>query len=138
MATVRDPDLDRIEKEPMTRAARQEPDQAMATLKTIFYYLFYFIFFFFIFLPLLGGHLTLWPEFSRWWVILENVNPYAFGALGISLSIAYVIREDDPFDGFCTLFFTGFRSSAQHGVSSSPEAALQERPSAPPVWSAVT
>eukprot|EP01061_Rhynchopus_euleeides_P037927 TRINITY_DN65247_c0_g1_i1.p2 TRINITY_DN65247_c0_g1~~TRINITY_DN65247_c0_g1_i1.p2 ORF type:complete len:247 (+),score=74.85 TRINITY_DN65247_c0_g1_i1:46-786(+) len=91
MATVVDPDLDRIEVEPMTRAARQEPDQAMSTLQTIFYWIGYFVFFFFVFLPLLGGHLTIWPNWSQWWIILESVNPYAFGAVGISLSIAISI-----------------------------------------------
>eukprot|EP00754_Rhynchopus_humris_P045406 Rhum_TRINITY_DN486_c0_g2::Rhum_TRINITY_DN486_c0_g2_i1::g.1511::m.1511/K03661/ATPeV0B, ATP6F; V-type H+-transporting ATPase 21kDa proteolipid subunit len=91
MKTVVDPDLDRIETEPMTRAARQEPDQAMATLQTIFYYIGYALFIVLVLFPLLGGRLTIWTDWSQWWEVLAHANPAAFSGLGIAFSIGISI-----------------------------------------------
>eukprot|EP01064_Diplonema_japonicum_P000908 TRINITY_DN105_c1_g7_i1.p1 TRINITY_DN105_c1_g7~~TRINITY_DN105_c1_g7_i1.p1 ORF type:complete len:293 (+),score=58.70 TRINITY_DN105_c1_g7_i1:90-881(+) len=91
MSIVRDPDLDRIEVEPMTRAARQEPDMAMGMLMAIFGYLWKAVLVVFIFLPLVGGRLTLWTNWAQWWDVLANANPYSFATVGVSFSISISI-----------------------------------------------
>eukprot|EP01059_Diplonema_ambulator_P020558 TRINITY_DN34386_c0_g1_i1.p1 TRINITY_DN34386_c0_g1~~TRINITY_DN34386_c0_g1_i1.p1 ORF type:complete len:262 (+),score=49.72 TRINITY_DN34386_c0_g1_i1:50-835(+) len=91
MKTVRDPDLDRIEVEPMTRACRQEPDMAMGMLGGIFKWIWKVVFVLFVLLPLLGGRLTLWTNWSGWWDVMANANPYSFATIGVSFSIAISI-----------------------------------------------
>eukprot|EP01062_Namystynia_karyoxenos_P065284 TRINITY_DN5874_c0_g1_i1.p1 TRINITY_DN5874_c0_g1~~TRINITY_DN5874_c0_g1_i1.p1 ORF type:complete len:288 (+),score=121.04 TRINITY_DN5874_c0_g1_i1:110-865(+) len=91
MRIVRDPVLEQAEAEPMIKATRQAPDAAMATLAQIMYHIFYVVAFFAILLPLIGGHLTLWTNFTEWWYILQNVPPWSWAALGCSLAIGLSI-----------------------------------------------
>ncbi|KAJ9448568.1 V-type proton ATPase subunit cprimeprime2 [Diplonema papillatum] len=92
MNTVRDPDLDRIESDPTTRAARMEPDMAMGVLNAIFGWMWYIVFFLFVFLPLIiSGQLTVWPNWAYFWQLLANVSPYSFAGVGMGISITFSI-----------------------------------------------
>eukprot|EP01060_Flectonema_neradi_P016016 TRINITY_DN2261_c4_g1_i1.p1 TRINITY_DN2261_c4_g1~~TRINITY_DN2261_c4_g1_i1.p1 ORF type:complete len:252 (+),score=36.88 TRINITY_DN2261_c4_g1_i1:44-799(+) len=91
MKTVVDPDLDRFNQIPLCRAARQEEDVAMGVLKQIFYWLGYIVFLLLVFFPLVGGHFTIFTDWHQWWDVLANIDPWIFGGLGISFSIAVSI-----------------------------------------------
>ena len=91
MNTVVDPDLDRFSQIPLCRAARQEEDMAMGVLKRILSWIGYIVFILVVFFPLLGGQFTIFTDWRQWWIVLANVDPWTFGGLGISFSIAVSI-----------------------------------------------
>jgi len=91
MRIVRLPALEAESNEPMIKEARQAPDQAMMVLSGIINYILYAIFIVAVFFPLVGGHLTLWTNWSEWWYVLQNISPWSWAGTGCAFAIGLSI-----------------------------------------------
>eukprot|EP00756_Hemistasia_phaeocysticola_P014591 Hpha_TRINITY_DN15345_c0_g1::TRINITY_DN15345_c0_g1_i1::g.91150::m.91150/K03661/ATPeV0B, ATP6F; V-type H+-transporting ATPase 21kDa proteolipid subunit len=91
MRIVRDPVLQAESNEPMIKAARQAPDQAMYMLAYIMRYILYTVAIFTVLFPLIGGHLTLWTNWSEWWYVLQNMSPWSWAGMGCAFAIGLSI-----------------------------------------------